>query len=97
MPGSRYIAHERYQEIARALGLPCKSPEQSLESLLEMLSNFQQEFGLPRRFRDCNIDKKEYMAKVEKMAEQVFEDHSTATNPRLPLIKEIMDIYDGLY
>ncbi len=97
MPGSRYVAHERYQEIARSLGLPCKSPEQSLESLLEVINNLQREFNLPRRFRDCDIAEQDYMAKLEKMAEQVFEDHFTITNPRLPLIKEIMDIYDGLY
>jgi acetaldehyde dehydrogenase / alcohol dehydrogenase len=97
MPGSRYIAHERYQEIARSLGLPCKSPEQGLESLLNAINNLQMDYDLPRRFRDCDIDKQEYMAKVEQMAEQAFEDHSTATNPRLPLIKEIMEIYDALY
>ena len=97
MPGSRYIAHERYQEIARSLGLPCKSPKQSLESLLNAIDTLQQEFNLPRKFSDCDINEQEYMAKLELMAEQVFEDHFTATNPRLPLIKEIMDIYEGVY
>jgi len=97
MPGSRYIAHERYQEIAGSLGLPCKSPEQGLESLLNAINNLQMDFNLPRTFRDCEIDKQEYLAKVEQMAEQVFEDHSTATNPRPPLIKEIMEIYETLY
>lgn len=97
MPGSRYIAHERYQEIARALGLPCKSPEQSLESLLNAINTLQLEFNLPRKLSDFDINKQEYMAKLELMAEQVFEDHFTATNPRLPLIKEIMDIYEAVY
>jgi len=97
MPGSRYVAHERYQEISRTLGLPCKSPELGVESLVKAIASLQKELRLPQTFRDCDIDKQEYTAKVSSMAEQVFEDHATATNPRLPLIKEIIAIYDELY
>lgn len=97
MPQSRYIAHERYQEIANSLGLPCKSPEQGVESLVTAISRMQRVVGVPSTLRDCSINEQEYQARVEQMAEQAFEDYSTATNPRLPLIHEIMAIYDELY
>ncbi len=97
MPGSRYIAHERYQEISQSLGLACKSPEQGVESLIQAIITLRKNLCLPTTIHDCGIGQKEYFAKTEQMAENAFEDHSTATNPRLPLIREIIDIYDDLY
>jgi acetaldehyde dehydrogenase / alcohol dehydrogenase len=97
MPGSRYIAHERYQKIAKNLGLACKSPEQGVESLVKAITRMQQELDLPCTIRACGISKQGYLAKMEQMAEHAFEDHSTATNPRLPLIREIIAIYNDLY
>ncbi len=93
MPGSRYIAHERYQEIAASLGLPHKSPEQSVESLVTEIRNMQSELGLSRKVSEFGIDVDEYTRKVDVMCEQVFEDHSTATNPRLPRISEIKTLF----
>jgi len=97
MPGSRYIAHERYQEIAKSLGLACKSPEQGVDSLVKAISRMQRDLHLPCTIREYNISQKEYLGITEQMAEQAFTDHSTTTNPRLPLITEIIDIFDDIY
>ncbi len=97
MPGSRYVAHERYQDISRSLGLDCKSPEQGVESLIQAINTLRQTVGVPDRIRDYDIKRREYFDKTEQMAESAFENSSTATNPRLPLIREIIDIYDDLY
>jgi acetaldehyde dehydrogenase/alcohol dehydrogenase len=93
MPGSKYIAHERYQEIAASLHLPHKSPEQSVESLVAEIRKIQSELGLSRKIGDLGIDADEYTRKVDVMSEEVFEDHSTATNPRLPRIGEIKTLF----
>ncbi len=97
MPGSRYIAHERYHEIARALGHDTNDPEKAVKFLVKEISNLQKELSLPLKVREFDISKQEYLAKVETMAEQAFEDNSTVTNPRLPLIKEIVGIYNDIY
>lgn len=97
MPGSRYIAHERYQEIAKSLGLACKSPEQGVDSLTKAISAMQRDLHLPCTIREYNISQKEYLAMTEQMAERAFTDHSTATNPRLPLISEITNIFNDIY
>ncbi len=97
IPGSRYIAHERYHDIARALGTATNDPEKAVQFLIKLISTLQNDLNLPRRVRDYDISEEEYLAKIEQMAELAFEDHSTATNPRLPLIKEIIEIYNNLY
>ncbi len=96
-PGSRYIAHERYQEVAKALCLADDTPEQGVKSLAHAITRLQQQLALPLKLRDCGIAKQEYLSRVEEMAEQAFENHCTATNPRLPLIQEIIDIYTLIY
>ena len=96
MPGSRYIAHERYQELARMLGLDCKSPEQGVESLVKAIISMQKNLHLPSSIHDFSINQAEYQAKIERMAEDVFVNHSSTTNPRPPLIQEIIDIYSIL-
>ncbi|MBU0946677.1 MAG: iron-containing alcohol dehydrogenase [Proteobacteria bacterium] len=96
-PGSRYVAHERYQEIAKVLGLAENSPEEGVKSLVYAITQLQKQLALPLRLRDYGIAQQEYLSKVEDMAELAFEDHCTATNPRLPLIPEIIDIYTAIY
>ncbi len=96
-PGSRYIAHQRYQEVAKSLGLAHDTPEQGVKSLTEAIARLQEQLALPLRLHDHGIAKQEYLARVEGMAEQAFENHCTATNPRLPLIQEIIDIYIAIY
>ncbi len=97
MPGSRYIAHERYHDIARALGQENNDPEKAVQFLIKSITGLQNDLNLPRKIRVYDISEQEYLAKVEQMAEQAFEDHSTATNPRLPLIREIIEIYNDIY
>ncbi|MBU1418988.1 MAG: iron-containing alcohol dehydrogenase [Proteobacteria bacterium] len=96
-PGSRYIAHERYQEVAKALCLEANTPEQGVTSLADAIIRMQKQLALPRKLRHYGITQEEYLASVEDMADQAFEDHCTATNPRLPLIQEIIDIYTAIY
>ncbi|HIP38914.1 MAG TPA: iron-containing alcohol dehydrogenase [Desulfocapsa sulfexigens] len=97
MPGSRYIAHERYHDIARALGYDTNDPEKAVKFLVKEIINLQKELNLPLKVREFDISKEDYLVKVEQMAEQAFEDNSTVTNPRLPLIKEIVEMYNDLY
>lgn len=96
-PGRRYIAHKRYQEIANTLGLTGKNPDQGGKSLAKAVTLLQKQLDLPLKLRDYGIGQQEYLSKVEEMAEQAFEDHCTATNPRLPLIKELTEIYSAIY
>ena len=71
--------------------------ETDAKSLAEAIARLQEQLALPLRLHDHGIAKQEYLARVEGMAEQAFENHCTATNPRLPLIQEIIDIYIAIY
>lgn len=88
-----FIADKKYAEIAKALGLPAKSTEEGVKSLVEAIKKLMAELNIPMSISACKIDRKTFMAKVPELADKAFEDQCTTANPRLPLVKELEEIY----
>ena len=93
----KFIAPEKYAEVARALGLPASTPEEGVESLIKAVKNLMKEINLPTTLEDCGIDEKEYMAAIDDLSYKAFEDQCTTANPRLPKVSEIADLYKQAY
>ncbi|MCH5210129.1 MAG: bifunctional acetaldehyde-CoA/alcohol dehydrogenase [Oscillospiraceae bacterium] len=93
----KFIADEKYAEIAAALGLPAKTTEEGVKSLIEAVINLMKEVNEPLSFSECGIDEETYMAKIPEIADKAFEDQCTTANPKLPLISEIEDIMKKAY
>ncbi len=92
-----FIADRRYAEIAKALGLPASTVEEGVKSLIKAVRDLMKELNIPMTIAECKIDKKRFMAKVPELAEKAFEDQCTNANPRLPLVKELEEIYIKAY
>lgn len=88
-----FIADKRYAEIAKALGLPASSVEEGVRSLVKAIRDLMKELNMPMTIAECKVDKKKFIAKVPELADKAFEDQCTNANPRLPLVKELEDIY----
>ncbi len=39
------------------------------------------------------MDREAFLAKVPELADKAFEDQCTTANPRMPLVKELEEIY----
>ena len=50
------------------------------------------DLGIPATFREAGIDEKEFLDKVDMLADRAFEDQCTTANPRLPLVSELKQI-----
>lgn len=92
-----FIADKKYAEIAKALGLPASTVEEGVQSLIKAIKDLMKELNLPMTIAECKVDKKEFLSKVPMLAEKAFEDQCTTANPRLPLIKELEEIYIKAY
>jgi acetaldehyde dehydrogenase/alcohol dehydrogenase len=92
-----FRADERYAEIARMLGLPAKDTEQGVESLAQAIIKLAKELNIPMSIEACGIDKKDFEAKVDLLADRAFEDQCTTANPKLPLVTELAEIYRLAY
>lgn len=92
-----FIAPEKYRQIAAHLGLPAASKEEGVRSLIGAVSELSRSLGIPASFAELGLDRKNYMSKIPQLAEKAFEDQTTTTNPRLPLISELEDILRSAY
>ena len=88
-----FIADQRYAEIARILGLPAKTTQEGVNSLIAAIRKLNQSLGIPEKFADLGFDPKDFEARVDELADRAFEDQCTTANPRMPLVTELADVY----
>jgi len=87
-------ARRRYAEIADHLGLsaPGDRTAQKIEKLLVWLDEIKTELGIPASIREAGVQEADFLAKVDKLSEDAFDDQCTGANPRYPLIAELKQI-----
>ena len=62
-----YVAPEKYQQIARYLGLPSQTVEEGVHSLVGAIRNLMQQLDIPLTIADCGIPKAEFEAAVPEI------------------------------
>lgn len=87
-----YIANQKYATIAKKIGLKADTVEEGVDSLIAEVRKMNEELNIPKSFKDAGVDEKEFLAKVDLLADRAFEDQCTTANPRVPLISEIKQI-----
>lgn len=92
-----YRADEKYQDIARMLGLPASTPEEGVASYAKAVYELGERIGIKMCFKDQGIDEKEFMDKAEEIAYLAYEDQCTPANPRLALVSDMKEIVQDAY
>lgn len=92
-----YIADKRYAEVAQTLGLPARTTEEGIESLILAIVNLAKTLEMPLSVADCGISKDEFDRKISVMADHAFNDPDTNVNPRRPLLNELVAIFRQAY
>ena len=87
----------RYAEVAESLGLGGKTDEEKLEKLIAKIEELKEKIGIKKTIKDYGIDEKDFLARLDDMTEQAFDDQCTGANPRYPLMGEIKDMYLNAY
>lgn len=88
---------ERYAEVADALGLGGDTDKEKLESLINAVNSLKKRVGIKDSIKEYGIDENEFLAKLDEMTEQAFDDQCTGANPRYPLMSEIKQMYLNAY
>lgn len=89
----KFIADVRYAEIAKMLGLPTRTTEEGVESLIQAIIKLAKELDIPMTLEANGVDKATFESRVDFLAERAFEDQCTTANPKLPLVTELAEIY----
>ncbi|SEH51236.1 bifunctional acetaldehyde-CoA/alcohol dehydrogenase [Magnetospirillum fulvum] len=94
-PKSRH----RYGEIAIALGLDGVNTAARIEHLLQWLDGLKHELGIPPSIQAAGVAEADFLAKLDTLAVEAFDDQCTGANPRFPLVAELkailLDSYYG--
>ncbi len=87
----------RYAEIADHLGLGGSTEKEKVEALISAVNALKARVGIKATIKDYGIDEKVFLASLDEMVEQAFDDQCTGANPRYPLMSEIKDMYLAAY
>ena len=87
----------RYAEIADTLRLGGDTNEEKLEKLIEAIDALKAKVGIKQTIRDYGVDEADFLARLDDMTEQAFDDQCTGANPRYPLMSEIKQMYLNAY
>ena len=92
-----FIADRKYANLARKLGLKASNTEEGVNSLIKAILELNANLNQPKSLQEAGIDEKQFLAKVDELADKAFEDQCTSANPRVPLVPEIKQILLDAY
>ena len=92
-------ARRRYAEVADHLGLSHAGARtaQKIERLLTWLEELKVNLQIPMSIQEAGVAEADFLAKVDELAVEAFDDQCTGANPRYPLISELKDVLMASY
>ena len=87
----------RYAEIADFLGLGGKTETEKFENLVKAVEELKARVGIKKSIKEYGVDEEKFLANLDEMVEQAFDDQCTGANPRYPLMSEIKEMYLNAY
>ena len=83
--------------MAEFLRLPGTTDQEKVDSLIAAIRELKRQVGIKDSIREYGIDEQAFLASLDDMVEQAFDDQCTGANPRYPLMSEIKKMYLNAY
>jgi len=92
-------ARRRYAEVADHLGLSQAGDRtaQKIERLLAWLEELKKDLDIPLSIKEAGVNEADFLAKLETLSVEAFDDQCTGANPRYPLITELQEVLTSAY
>jgi acetaldehyde dehydrogenase / alcohol dehydrogenase len=92
-----YVAHKKYALIADLLGLGGSTVEEKVNKLIKATEQLLDRLEIPRSIAALGISKEEFERAMPDLARIAFDDPSWRSNPRMPLVTELVDLFWSAY
>ena len=92
-----YDAHEKYALMADLLKLGGDTVPEKVSRLIAAVEQLLDELAIPRSIAEMGISQEEFKRAVPDLARTAFEDPSWRSNPRMPLVSELVELYWAAY
>ena len=92
-------ARRRYAEVAEHLGLTQEGDRtaQKIERLLAWLEELKVNLQIPMSIQEAGVAEADFLAKIDELSVEAFDDQCTGANPRYPLISELKEVLLASY
>jgi acetaldehyde dehydrogenase/alcohol dehydrogenase len=96
-PGySAYVAPEKFAQVGWVV-LGGRDESERRERLFAKIDELLGALHMPRTLREAGVGEELFVEARDDLARAAFSDPSMRTNPRMPLIREIVDLLDAGY
>ena len=92
-----YVAHKKYAAIADLLSLGGETIDEKIGNLVAATEQLIDRLALPRSIASLGISKEDFERAIPGLASAAFDDPSWRSNPRMPLIDEIVGLFWSAY
>src|SRR5271167_4962833 len=92
-----YVAQHKYATVADLLGLGGHTTEEKVKNLVTATEQLLDLLGFPRSIAELGISKEEFERAMPDLVKIAFDDPSWRSNPRMPLLSELGDLFWSAY
>jgi acetaldehyde dehydrogenase/alcohol dehydrogenase len=92
-----YIAHKKYAMVADLLGLGGGTVAEKVKNLVSATEQLLDRLEIPRSIADLGISEEEFERAMPDLAKIAFDDPSWRSNPRMPLVSELVGLFWSAY
>ena len=92
-----YVALERFQDIARHLGLPASTPEEGVESYASAVEKLRAAVGIEDSFAAQGVNEEDFIGRLDELAMNAYEDQCAPANPRMPMLEDMKVLMEAAY
>ncbi len=92
-----YTAHKKYALMADLLGLGGATVGEKVQNLVAATGRLLDRLEIPRSIADLGIPEAEFERALPEMARNAFDDPSWRSNPRMPLVSELIELFRTAY
>ncbi len=92
-----YVAHRKYATVADLLSLGGQTVEDKVGKLIVAIEQLLDRLDMPRSIAALGITEEEFERAVPDLAKAAFDDPSWLSNPRMPLVSELAELFRSAY
>ena len=92
-----YVADKKYAMTADLLGLGGHTVDEKVKNLVAAIEQLLDQLAFPRSIAALGISKEEFERAMPDLVKNAFDDPSGRSNPRMPLISELAELFWSAY
>jgi acetaldehyde dehydrogenase / alcohol dehydrogenase len=92
-----YVAHKKYAAVTDLLGLGGQTVQEKVDKLIAATEQLLDQLKFPRSIAELGISRDDFERAIPEMVKAAFDDPSWRSNPRMPLMQELVELFWKAY